>query len=57
MMNSELATKRRVLLHAKDTLLERNVFILMGISVFVVVIKIAMCLFVLAKGRKSNMSV
>ena len=57
MMNSELTTKRRKILHAKDTLLERNVYIILGISVFVVVIILPISLFVLAKRRKSNMRV
>lgn len=57
MMNSELTTKRREILHAKDTLLERNVYIILGISGFFVVIILPICLFVLAKKRKSNMRV
>ena len=57
MMNLELTTKRREILHAEDTLLERNVNIIIGISVFVVVIILAIFLFVLAKRRKSNMSI
>ena len=57
MMNSEMTTKRREILHAKDTSLERNVYILIGIPVFVVVIILPICLFVLVKRRKSNMSI
>ena len=57
MMNSELTTKRREILHAKDTLLERNVYIILGISGFFVVLILPICLFVLAKRRKSNMRV
>ena len=56
-MNSELTTKRREVLHAKDSLLERNAYIILGISVFVVVIILPICLFVLAKRRKSKMRV
>ena len=54
MTNSGLTTKKMVMTHVKDTFLERNVYIFIGATGFLFVTIFPICLFVVAKRRKSN---